>query len=302
MKKIALIMLVITLFATLTACHANNVESETIAVPADVEIATVSMDVPDMVTIEGETMSMDSYIAGVVAAELQNWFTDETFKAFAVAARTNTVKRLKAGKELINSTTFQCFYSKDDLKEIYGDNWEDYYTKFYMAASSTHNQIVVDGNGKAIDALYHAISSGKTEDSMYVTGYAVSYLKSVDSPWDKNVSDYENIRFISHEEILSYGFNNPKFKVTSYTDSGRPYTYEVCGKEYTATDLMYKLHLKSAVFDVRYEDGGISVTTYGFGHNLGMSAYGANGMAKDGYTYAQILTHYYTNTKLAHYE
>ncbi|MMZ65026.1 hypothetical protein D1872_274000 [compost metagenome] len=38
----------------------------------------------------------------------------------------------------------------------------------------------------------------------------------------------------------------------------------------------------------------VKITTYGYGHGVGMSQWGANGMAKNGYTAAQILKHYYT--------
>lgn len=44
--------------------------------------------------------------------------------------------------------------------------------------------------------------------------------------------------------------------------------------------------------------GSFTVTTYGYGHGVGMSQYGANEFAKEGWDYARILTHYYTDTKL----
>ena len=36
----------------------------------------------------------------------------------------------------------------------------------------------------------------------------------------------------------------------------------------------------------------------GSGHGVGLSQYGADGMAKEGYTYRQILKHYYTGVEI----
>ena len=37
---------------------------------------------------------------------------------------------------------------------------------------------------------------------------------------------------------------------------------------------------------------------FGWGHGVGMAQYGANGFAEDGWTYDQILAHYYPGTEL----
>jgi stage II sporulation protein D len=38
-------------------------------------------------------------------------------------------------------------------------------------------------------------------------------------------------------------------------------------------------------------------SSIGYGHGVGMCQYGANGMAKQGRTYRQILRHYYRGVK-----
>ena len=42
----------------------------------------------------------------------------------------------------------------------------------------------------------------------------------------------------------------------------------------------------------------MTFTTIGYGHGVGMSQWGANGMAEQGYTYDQILKHYYTGVEV----
>jgi SpoIID/LytB domain protein len=48
--------------------------------------------------------------------------------------------------------------------------------------------------------------------------------------------------------------------------------------------------------DVVQVPAGFTITGSGFGHGVGMSQYGAQGMGLDGYTASQILTHYYQGT------
>lgn len=45
--------------------------------------------------------------------------------------------------------------------------------------------------------------------------------------------------------------------------------------------------------------GTFTITTYGYGHGVGMSQYGANEFAKAGWSFDQILLHYYPGTALA---
>ena len=42
----------------------------------------------------------------------------------------------------------------------------------------------------------------------------------------------------------------------------------------------------------------MEIKTKGYGHGVGMSQYGAQGMAKEGYCYPEILSHYYVGTLL----
>ena len=58
------------------------------------------------------------------------------------------------------------------------------------------------------------------------------------------------------------------------------------------------LGLRSADFDITKTSTGVSVTTRGFGHGVGMSQYGANGAAKAGNSYKQILSHYFSGASL----
>ena len=68
--------------------------------------------------------------------------------------------------------------------------------------------------------------------------------------------------------------------------------------EFKGTDVYNKLSLKSTDFEIELYGDNLKITTKGYGHGVGMSQYGALGMAKEGYTYEEILKHYYKDTKV----
>ena len=57
-------------------------------------------------------------------------------------------------------------------------------------------------------------------------------------------------------------------------------------------------NLRSANFDLKYEDKKFVFTVRGFGHGVGMSQYGALFMAKEGSNYKEILKWYYTGCEI----
>ena len=72
----------------------------------------------------------------------------------------------------------------------------------------------------------------------------------------------------------------------------------VVGKELEIRRILSESHLKSSAFDVRYEDDRIVLEGKGWGHGVGLCQIGAAVMASKGYTYTQILEHYYPGAKI----
>ena len=69
-------------------------------------------------------------------------------------------------------------------------------------------------------------------------------------------------------------------------------------REFTGKSLYNKLGLKSTDFSLKKEGNNIIISTVGYGHGVGMSQYGALGMAKEGYGYQDILKYYYSGTNI----
>jgi len=248
------------------------------------------------------TLSMTDYLIGVVAAEMPASFPMEALKAQAVVARTYALKKIASGGKLTDDVSTQVYRDSSYLRSIWKDDYDFYYHKIKSAVQST-DKMTVKYQGSYIEAIYHSTSNGKTEDAVHVWGNDVPYLKSVDSTWDQSATTYlktEEQDLSTVFEILGIVFQEPiSIEVLSRNASGRISNIRVGTWNYTGVEFRNLLGLRSSDFDLDIRDGKLIVTTRGYGHGVGMSQYGAKGMAEAGYSYQQILSHYYPGTTLS---
>ncbi len=247
-------------------------------------------------------MNLEDYIIGVVAAEMPASFNVEALKAQAIAARTYAMKKTSQGKILQDSVADQVYENEGELRNKWGASFDYYYNRVKSAVDSTKGMVMMYG-GNYIEALYHSISNGKTELPKYVWNSNYPYLVSVDSSWDKNVKNYEVTKNLDYQTIsskLGTSVNqDTTIEILSLNESGRVGQVKVGESIFSGVDFRMKLGLRSADFNINKTSSGLQITTRGYGHGVGMSQYGANEMAKQGYGYMQILTHYYTGINIA---
>ncbi len=258
-------------------------------------------------TEEITEMKSSDYIFGVVAAEMPALYETEAIKAQAVAAYTYACynRNANSNRDYDLSTDFnvsQSFITEADAKEKWGSNAEKYTEKIKDAIKEVDGYLI-KYNGEAILSVYHAISSGKTEDSSNVWGNSYPYLKSVDSSFDKNANNYSTETVFTSaqlkdklgDKINSKYSPDDYFGDCSLSKTGLVKEIELCGKNITGAKLRELLDLRSSNFQVDYKDGNFTFTTYGYGHGVGMSQNGANELAKQGKNFEEILIHYYTD-------
>ncbi len=247
-------------------------------------------------------LEFEDYIAGVVAAEMPASFHTSALQAQAVLARTYALKRMEEGKKLTDSTDTQVYYDENRLRAEWGSSYEFYWNKVKEACQSTTGQ-TLRYQGRYIDAVYHSTSNGKTEAARNVWGYEIPYLQSVDSHWDYNTTFYMNTVSKDMNQLLNlFGITNLQdgdIEILSRNESGRVSEVRIQNQTYQGVDLRSILGLRSSDFDISLENGNLVITTRGWGHGVGLSQYGANGMAKEGYSYQQILAHYYPGTSIS---
>lgn len=246
-------------------------------------------------------LNMTDYLIGVVSSEMPASFNLEALKAQSVLARTYALKAKQTGKKLTDTVSTQSYIDMDQMKNKWGNSFNTYYNKIKNSVENTNGEYL-SYNGNYIEALYHSTNNGKTESSLDVFGNYYPYLISVSSEYDKNASSYLRtinmpIDTISNKLGLSLN-NDSVISILSYTDGGNIKEININGNNFSGKKVRELLGLRSADFDISISDNNANITTRGYGHGVGMSQYGANGMANAGYGYKNILSHYYPGTTL----
>ena len=251
-------------------------------------------------------LPLEEYIVGVLAGEMPIDFDIEALKAQAVASRSYALKRMEYNKDkdydVVDSIMNQVYLDDNYLKNAWGNNYIKNINKLRTVVNATMDEYLEYDN-KIVDALFFSTSNGYTEDSFNIFGFDCDYLKSVESPWDKKVSSAymttKSISLVEFYQKLNIPYNkNLNIEIIKRSKTNRILLLKINGVEFKGTDIYNKLSLRSTDFIFELQGDAISITTKGYGHGVGMSQYGALGMAKEGYTYKEILKHYYQNSNI----
>lgn len=179
------------------------------------------------------------------------------------------------------------------------------YEKTIQLVSTVLNEMMYY-NGSVINASYHAASGGQTQNAIYVWGYDVPYLRGVDSKYDdyngtciisaSNLRDKLSAVSISVDGDPSTWFDLSRARLTDggFIDTIPVGNTEISGRR-LRENVIGSTSLKSCkIVDISVSGDNFIFSTKGYGHGVGMSQLGALGYAaNEGYTYNQILSHYY---------
>lgn len=264
-----------------------------------------------------ETMALEDYLWGVLAAEMPASFRGQALKAQAVSARTYTLYQLahpkQAHPEADVCTDYACcqaWISREDrLAQWPEEERENYAGRITAALKNTRGQVLT-WEGEPILAVFHASSGGKTRSAQAVWGTSVPYLVSVDSPeGEGDAPNYYSVVTLTAQEfsdlfLAAYpeaDLSGPCagwFSDPETDESGAPAAFTVGGVTVTAQQLRSLCALRSATFTVECAEETVTFYVTGYGHGVGMSQYGANVLAGEGLDYQEILAHYYPGTEL----
>lgn len=248
------------------------------------------------VKINGSTKKGSAYdiVCMMVQAEMGSSFHQEALKAQAVAAYTYVKYNNNAGiKPAVSAKTSISSNVAKAVEAVLGE--AIYY------------------NGSYINATYCAANAGVSNNCVDVWGGNLPYLVSVDSEGDKETVHYGYKTSLSRsyveERIEDYlnikpsGDPSEWFGDYSYGAGKYIDTIEICGSRVKGRKVRENLlqsKIRSSAFEVEYDAGSdkFIFTTYGYGHGVGMSQLGANYYAKQGWTYEEILEHYYSGAQV----
>lgn len=253
-----------------------------------------------------EVIPLEEYIVGVLAGEMPIYFEKEAFKAQAVASRSYALKRIGYNKnneyDVVDSVMNQVYLDLDYLKKAWGINYTENINKLRNVVNETLDEVIYY-NDEVIDAMFFSTSNGYTEDVSNIFNFDLPYLKSVDSFWDKDTSSAfkasKSMSLNSFYEKLNLEYSDKlNVEVIKRSATNRILKLKINDIEFDAGDVYNKLGLKSYDFEIKKSGDKVIINTCGYGHGVGLSQYGALGMAKEGYNYIDILKYYYTDVEI----
>lgn len=264
-------------------------------------------------------VSDKDFLISALACEMPLSYETEALKAQVVAVYSvYSLKRAENRRKsenvdfTCNSVKWLIYTTTEEMQARWGSSYESNYKKLTDIVESVYGEYLSYCNDYAM-TTYYAISSGQTESSEDIWGGALPYLVSVDSSWDRNNARCVSQVTIEHTDFKTLISNELKncvwdnnFKswigTVERTNSGSVTDIEIASVNFTGGDIRRIFSLKSANFEIDITAEEVCITVYGYGHGVGMSQEGANYMAKQGYTYKEILEWYYPTTSLSSVE
>jgi stage II sporulation protein D len=263
-----------------------------------------------------EVVPLEQYIRGVLAAEMPIDFELEALKAQAIAARTYIIRRYVekdfsnvpvAGAWVTDTVSHQVYLTEDKIEERWNKNPNRAANlkKLNQAIEETKG-LVITYSGHPILASFFSTSNGYTENSEDYWTLELPYLRSVESPWEEGLSPkYKTTKTYSKAELLRKlevkvipASTTVPMKVIEMSDGNRIKRIQVGDKILTGRDVRERLGLGSSQFTWRSVGNTIEFTIYGNGHGVGMSQWGAQGMAIEGRKAQEIIAHYYKGVNI----
>jgi stage II sporulation protein D len=243
-------------------------------------------------------VDMDKYLAGVVEAESGPNTGKEFYKAQSILCRTYTLKQFdrhgNEGFSFCDGSHCQAYKGKSRGNP-----------EILEAIIETSAVVLADFNFKLITAAYHANSGGQTQRASDVWLSDVDYLQSVVDPYSLHQSQAKWRDTISFNAWKEYLLKNGMKSVNRipeeiiYVEQMRRKKYFILDKD---SIRMAKIRedwgFKSAFFDMFPDGENILVWGKGSGHGIGMSQEGAMKMARDGFTYQDILQFYFNGVRI----
>jgi stage II sporulation protein D len=270
----------------------------------------------DLIPGDGGTVTavnvlpLEEYLFGVVPGEMPASWEREALKAQAIAARTyalhNLGKESKKGYDLCGTTHCQVY--EGAAVEVASTN--------EAVANTAGEYLAFDG--KPIQAYFHASSGGYTDNAGDIWSQDLPYIRAVA---DFDQASPRHVWHLTYSEsqvaaaLDKIGVNIGRvleIAPQERTSIGRVKTVRAKGTGGSATFEASKLRFAIGLHSTFFNVGRVSAQQIGtpgdgmyfqfagrgWGHGLGMSQWGARGMADRGFNYKQILNHFYPGSQL----
>ena len=245
--------------------------------------------------------SFRSFLIGVVMAEMPSYFHEEALRAQAIAARSYLLYREERGYHIYDyGSSSTAHFTEAEGREFFGEHYEDVLDTVTAAVDDTDGQVLYY-DGRVCCAAYHAMSYTTTEDAEYVWGGDTPYLTAVPTPEPDTLAGMTTAYTFDEDALCRLLGVDAALPLTlSHTPAGRvQLAVTASGDTFDGEDLRARLRLRSTAITVTQQnEDTVQLCVRGYGHGVGMSQYGADLYADMGWSYREILAHYYPGTVL----
>ncbi len=255
-----------------------------------------------------EEMPLEDYVAGTVAGEIKNDWPAEALKAQAILARTYVLDFVNTKK-----SKYQGADISTDFEEAQAWNEANVNDRIKKAVKDTRGQAVVY-DGKYIKAWFFSHAGGMTATAKEGLNYKEAnppYIQAVKSPDSTKAKpdDREWTVKFSKQEVLaaldkmSAGVKDfGSVKIAAKGPSGRATTLSFDGVPVNAPDFRIAIgseKMKSTLLEnLNFDGSTLTMKGKGFGHGVGMSQWGAYGLAQQGKSAAEIIKYYFKGVNI----
>jgi len=248
-------------------------------------------------------VDMDTYLAGVVESEGGGGRQIEYYKVQALMSRTYALKYLgkhkKEGFDLCDRVHCQAYH-----------NMLTYTPIIDSAVLNTHDFVMMNDNGKLIDAYFHANCGGQTAEPQDVWNERISYLETLkdtfciftkQATWTKKVSQEDWKDFLVSKYNFPISDSVLAKNMFSFQQNQRMAFYIHPMYGIPLRDLREHFNLKSTFFSCYPEEDEVVIIGRGFGHGVGLCQEGAMKMAKSGFSFEEIAFYYFPGIRIEEY-
>ncbi len=221
-------------------------------------------------------ISLFQYLMGSLFANIPFPLHQESLKALVILYRTYALDKLNEVGYIEAKNSFITYKDPFIYKFTYLERFQEIYDKYKEAILKTKGLYLLS-NGKPIKPYIHFVSSGYTKENKKDT-----YLVSKNSLWDMKAKNYLQQFFFSYSDLAK------RFSLHQKSTNN-------LHKSYSKKEIACILGLPSFDFTCIEEKDGMTFLSRGIGNDLGLSLFGANYLAEQGFSYSQILAYYFQN-------
>jgi stage II sporulation protein D len=259
------------------------------------------------------SIPLEAYIMTLLPKEMNGSWPVEALKAQAVAARTYALERIKKNGGLGISKD-KLYHLESSEKDQVSGSFFDITDKSLKATKETEGEVLLGPSGKMAPVFFHSKCGGKTLRPDQVWGGVEDGYRSVEctfchktgmKDWEYKIKNAKLTAMIDQVLKKYYADEVRSDQIKVMPDSLenselRLYAGDrlhIIKKSYLR-DLAGRKLLPSNNFIMAMKNGGIEVKGKGYGHGVGLCQLGALELAKRGYNYRQILSHYFPRHRM----